>query len=162
MKNHDLVLFGLLLAVILPLEVMAAFLAYETLGEIWSGLYFLSMILNAAFLIAAFRSRLIATLGVMALALAIVPYQLYLGYRFIRVQQEAARIVAFAYEHKLAHGEFPADLAGYTYHDIETKPFIQEYRLEDDGDEFMLAYRVGTENTSHTYSPSNGWGYYPD
>lgn len=30
------------------------------------------------------------------------------------------------------------------------------------GGGFVLFYRVGTENTSHSYAPEYGWGYYPD
>ena len=60
-------------------------------------------------------------------------------------------------------GEFPADLAQYAFRDAAMRPFIQAYqRNEAECGGFCLAYRVGTEATSHSFSPKDGWGYYPD
>ncbi len=162
MKKVEILLFVLLLAVIVPLEVLCAFLAHETIGEVTSTLYFLALGINLLFVVLAARSRSLAALGVVALALIIIPYQVLLGQRLLRVQAEAARIVTFAYEHKLNSGEYPPDLADYSFNDPEMKKYVQVYRIDESRGGFVLRYRVGTESTSHWYDPAGGWGYYPD
>jgi hypothetical protein len=162
MKKIEVLLFVLLMAVIVPLEVVCAFLAYETIGEVISALYFLALGINLLFILLALRSRSLAALGVVILALVIIPYQVVLGQRLLRVQAEAARIVTFVYEHKVNSGEYPPDLADYTFNDPEMKKYVQTYNLDESRGGFVLCYRVGTESTSHWYDPDNGWGYYPD
>lgn len=162
-KKSEFILLGLLLVVVLPLEIIAAKLAFHTLGEVYQSLYFLVMIvLNLPFLILAFRSRTLAAIGIAVVALALIPYQFYLGYRLVRMQEETTRIVAYAYEHKASEGAYPADLAGYEFSDPALAAYVQEYFLSEDGADFMVRYRVGTVNTSHWYSSESGWGYYPD
>ncbi len=70
--------------------------------------------------------------------------------------------MTFAYEERIHTGRFPVSLAGYEYEDPEMDEYIQRYQTEDGGDEFSLFYRVGTENTSHSYTSRSGWSYYPD
>ena len=161
-KKSEAILFILLMLVLIPLEVLCAFLAYETLGEISSLVYLLLVGLNLVPIVLAFRNRITAALGAIALALAIIPYQLVLGDRLLRVQAEAARVVTYAYEYKVNTGQFPPDLAQYQFHDPDMKAFIQKYQPDNSQDGFALYYRVGTESTSHSYSTANGWGYYPD
>ena len=163
-KNNrvEIALFALLVGILVPLEVICARLAYETLGEITSLLYFIAIGLNLIFIVLAFYSRTLATLGIMLLALAIIPYQLFLGDRLVRVQGEASRIVTYVYEEKIDTGHYPLTLANYEFNDPHVAPFIQTYRVEADGQGFSLFYRVGTENTSHSYISQVGWGYYPD
>jgi hypothetical protein len=155
-------LLALLMLVLVPLEVACAYLAFETLGEVTSMLYFIAVAVNLLFILLAIRRPGAAAVGAFVLGLVIIPYQAVLGQRLIRVQAEAARIVSYAYEERLESGEFPADLAGYVFHDPGTELYIQNYSLSDEYGGFVLAYRVGTENTSHTYSPKDGWSYYPD
>jgi hypothetical protein len=162
MKKPSSQLAVLLVLVLVPIELACAYLAYETIGEITSMLYFLAVGLNLIFLIVAIWYPRAGALGALLLALAIVPYQLVLGDRLVRVQEEAARIVAYAYEQRLASGEFPSDLEAYEYDDPKMAPYIQRYMLDDSAGGFYLAFRVGTESTSHTYTPNLGWGYYPD
>lgn len=57
-------------------------------------------------------------------------------------------------------GEFPADLAQYQFHDAAMRLFIQLYRRDETvSSGFHPFYRVGTESTSHSYSPEDGGGY---
>jgi hypothetical protein len=162
MRKPTTQLFILLMLVLVPLELACAYLAYETIGEIVSSLYFLAVALNLVFILVAIRYPRAAALGAVALALAIVPYQLMLGHRLLRVQAEASVIVAYAYEQRLATGEYPGDLADYEYRDSTARKYIQRYTTDGSMGGFFLAFRVGTESTSHTYSPENGWSYYPD
>jgi hypothetical protein len=161
--KSETLLFILLVGTLIPLEIICALLAYETLGEITSQLYFISVIgINLLLVMLAFRYRTIATLGIVGLALLIIPYQVILGNRLIRVQAETTRIVSFVYEQNAQNGTFPTDLSKYTFHDMETKAYIQSYELDAENKHFMVFYRVGTESTSHWYSSKDGWGYYPD
>jgi hypothetical protein len=162
MKYTEHLLCGLIFAVVVPLEIACAFLAFETLGEITSGLYFVAVGLNLGFLLVAFRSRLAASVAALALGLVIIPYQLWLGYRLVRVQAEATRIVAFAFEQKAKSGSFPSDLSGYAFRDAATAPYFQGYGLSKREDAFTVRYYIGTPSTSHWYSSKTGWGYYPD
>ena len=162
MRRSETLLFVLLIVVLVPLELACAYLAYETIGEIVSHFYFLAVGINLVVIAVAIRYPRAAALGAFALALAIIPYQLVLGHRLLRVQLEASRIVAFAYEQRLSAGKYPADLAGYQFRDPAMEKYIQGYWTEESSGGFMLAFRVGTESTSHTYSPDVGWSYYPD
>ena len=158
----ETVLLALLALVLIALEIVSAYLAYETIGVIASTLYFLAIGINLVFVLIAIRNRMIAAVGMVLLALAIVPYQFTLAQRLWRVQTETARIATFAYEQKLATGEYPTSLADYGYHDPEMKPYIQQSQGDAIFGGFILCYRVGTESTSHCYSPRGGWTYYPD
>ncbi len=159
----EILLFALLMGVLIPLELLCALLAYETLGEITSYIYFMGIVgLNSLFIILAFRYRAAAALSAVLLALLIIPYQVILGQRLLRVQAEATHIVAFVFEQKVQSGAFPSDLSSYAFHDAEMKAYIKSYQLDEVREQFTVFYRVGTESTSHWYSSQNGWGYYPD
>lgn len=162
MKGAPQIIFGLLLLVVVPVELFCAYLAFETIGQITSGIYFLAVAVNIPLIAVAVKRPLIGAAGAAVLALLIVPYQLYLGNRLLRVQAEAARIVAFAYSEKAETGSFPSDLTGYSYRDEEMKEFVQRYSLSPRGEGFRLVFRVGTTSTSHWFSSRDGWGYYPD
>ena len=163
-NKTEVLLFALIMAILIPLEVLCAYLAYETIGEIVSKLYFFAVAINLVFILVAIRYRAVAALGAVALGLAIIPYQLVLGHRLLRVQVEAASIVGYVYDEKLQSGEYPADLSEFVFEDPAMERYVQAYRVDDstDWDGFLLSYCVGTESTSHTYSPRHGWGYYPD
>jgi len=162
MKRTSIVPFVFLLIVLVPLEAACACLAYETVGEITSILYFLAIGLNLGFVVLALRSPKAAATGVLVLGLLIVPYQLVLGRRLLLVEREVAGIVAYAWRTKCETGIYPLDLSGYEWRDPTIKPYIQDYRLDEAPEGFTVTWRIGTENTSHWYSSSSGWGYYPD
>lgn len=162
-RSETIIVFVLLLGVLIPLELLCALLAYETIGEITSSLYVIGVIgLNSLFIVMAFRYRTVATLGVVVLALFIIPYQVILGQRLLRVQAEVTHIVSYAYEQRIHSSAFPSDLSGYAFHDTAMEVYIQRYQLDQTQEQFTVFYRVGTENTSHWYSSTDGWGYYPD
>jgi hypothetical protein len=156
------ILFALLIAIVIPLELVSAWLAFETLGQIMSTIYYFLITLNLLFILLAFRYRALAALAIVSLALLIIPYQLFLGNRLLQIQAEAASIVSYAYEEQIANGKFPADLSEYEFRNDDIEPYIQKYQPDEGQGGFTLFYRVGTESTSHYYSPAGGWGYYPD
>lgn len=162
-QSSDPLYLILLLAILLPVEVFCGLLAYETIGEVTSGIYMLGIIvLNGLLIVLYFRHRRAALLGLLVVALLIVPYQLALGDRLLRVQAEVTRIVAYAYETRTASGAFPADLAAYTYSDPDVQPYVQGYLLDETGQHFTVTYFVGTPTASHWYDSFTSWGYYPD
>ena len=153
----------LLLLLLVPVELLCAQAAFETLGEIDSGLYWVVTIGgNCAVILVAIRSRTVAATLAVLLGLAIIPYQIVLMHRHARVQAEASRIVAYAYETKANTGRYPMDLSEYSYQHPETSKFIQGYYTGPQQGGFQVVYRVGTKSTSHRYSPKDGWSYYPD
>ncbi len=164
MKHNttEVFLLALFTVTCIALEIICAYLAYETIGAIVSTLYFFAIGINLVFLVVAIRYRRLAAVCIFLLALAIVPYQLVLAQRLWRVQTEANRIVGFAYEQRLASGEYPNSLVDYRYRDLETRMYIQEFRNDATQGGFILCYHVGTESTSHCYSPKDGWTYYSD
>lgn len=161
-KRTELILFLLLALVLVALELVSAILAYETIGAIASTLYFLAIGINIVFFVLAVRSRAAAAAGMIVLALVIVPYQFTLAQRLMRVQAEAARVVGYIYEYKLGRGDFPTSLVEYAPRDAEMKTYIQEFRRDAASGGFVLCYVVGTQSTSHCYSPKNGWTYVAD
>lgn len=159
--NH--LTFILLLSVLLPMEILCAFLAYETLGEIVSHLYLMAIVLwHVPLLVVALRRPAIATIGAIVLALLIIPYQMVLGHRLMQVQAETTQIVTYLYEQKAQTGTYPTDLSDYAFENAATEAYIQQYQPDETGETFTVFYWVGTETTSHWYSSETGWGYYPD
>lgn len=161
MKNERIIC-GFLFLCFVPLEILCAYLAFETIGEIVSGLYFFAVAINVPLAALAWKKPLIGAVACALLAAAIVPYQVVLAKRLIDIQAEATRIVAFAYRVRGDTGSFPSDLNGYSFTKPHVARFIQRYSRFQNSDGFQLVYRIGTESTSHWYSTKGGWGYYPD
>lgn len=164
MKTGKCILFWLLLATLAGAEIACARVAYWTICEITSRFILFAVIAGNVVVIVFALARFPRAAGVAAvvLGLLVIPYQLYLGHRLLSVQREADAIVVWAQEQKLKTGRYPADLSGYSWRNPSAKPFIQDYRLPDPSGEFQLLFFVGTRGTSHWYTPSDGWSYYPD
>ncbi len=155
-------LFLVVLGLLIALEIFCAKLAFETLGEITSGLYGLLIILNIIPIIFLYNRKIeLAVSLIILIALIIIPYQLCLGKKLINLKEEAANIVAYVYEQKINSGNFPNDLSQYNF----SFPKLQKhftYSKETNG-QFKIFYFVGTKNTSHFYySEHKKWAYYPD
>jgi len=163
-KTGRCILFWLLLAALAVGEIACARLAYWTIGEIASGAMLFAVIVGNVMVIALALVGLprAAAVAAVVLGLLVIPFQLYLGHRLLSVQKEADAIVAWAQEQKLKTGRYPADLSDYPWRNPSAKTFIQDYSARDNGTTFHLSFFVGTEDTSHWYTPSGGWSYYPD
>lgn len=151
----------LVLAILVPLEILAGRLAYETLGELDSAFLLMAVGLNLPIALLALWKPLPSAVAGVILGLLLIPEQVILGQRLVKVQREVTAIVGYAYNVRAATGRFPENLDGYTPRDEANLRWVQAYRLLESGD-FMVLYRVGTPNTSHWYSSAGGWGYYPD
>lgn len=155
--------FAALLAVAVVAEFAGASLAYHTIGAVTSSLLFLAVGLNLVpIILHVARKSSLAVLAALALFVAIVPYQGLLGYRLLALGEEAGKIVSCVYDVRLHTGEYPADLSAYSFHDTNLRPFFQEYRRDAELGGFGLYWYIGTPSTSHSYTPRQGWGYYPD
>jgi hypothetical protein len=161
MKNERLIC-ALLFLCFVPLEILSSFIAFETIGELVSMLYFFAVAINLPLAVLAWKKPLMGAIAGCVLATAIIPYQVVLASRLVDVQAEATRIVAFAYRSKADTGIFPSDLSSYSFANPRVARFFQEYNHFRNPDGFQLVYRIGTESTSHWYSTKTGWGYYPD
>lgn len=145
------------------IEIFCAKLAFETLGEITSTLYFFLIAINIIpiFLLLFNKNKHFATGIILLIGFIIVPYQLYLGNKLISLKEEAANITAFLYEQKNDNAIYPKDLSEYVFAFPELRKNFN-YNQES-ANQFRLYYYVGTESTSHFYnSDTKKWGYYPD
>lgn len=148
---------------LLLLEIFCAQLAFETLNEITSGLYFfiVSMNILPVILLVLNKHKQVALGIIVLLGIMIVPYQLYLGNKLNMLKEEAANITAYIYEHKINQGSYPKNLNGYIFNFPNLKEHFR-YTLESEK-KFIIDYYVGTETTSHFYnSEIKKWKYYPD
>src|SRR5512147_108131 len=96
----ETLLFALLLPLLILAEVACALLAYFTLGEVMSSFYVLPIGLNMLFAPLFFRRRRAAIVGIVILALLIIPVQVVLGIEVARVQVEATHIVTYVYSYR--------------------------------------------------------------
>lgn len=179
MRTRKLTLtFGQLFVGLFIAESLCAILAYSTLGDLAGFAYVFGVILLNSIVVAlSFRNRTAAVVGAVVVALLVIPYQVVLGHRWLIVQEEADRIVAYAYERRTSNGSFPADLSDYQFRNAYARTFIQGnylvlrgnfatdeqgqiYYVEGKG--FELCYWVGIEGTPHCYTPATGWRYYSD
>ena len=153
--------FVIILTTAILLERFCAELAFHTIGEVVCVLYYFAIWSNIIpILLYAVDFRKIALVIILAIALLIIPYNLFLGYRFIQLQKEAKSIVEYVYEIKAQTGSYPKDISGYEFKNPQLEKHIQRYDIR--GNEFTLSYYVGTTGTSHWYNSAGGWDYYPD
>lgn len=153
--------FVITLTTAILLERFCAELAFHTIGEVVSGLYYFATWPNIIpILLYSVEFRKTALAIILAIALLIIPYNLFLGYRFIQLQKETKAIVEYVYEMKAQTGSYPKDLSGYEFKNPHLEKHIQRYDIR--GNEFTLSYYVGTTGTSHWYDSKDGWHYYPD
>ena len=158
----ETILFALLLSLLILVEVACALLAYFTLGEVMSSFYFLPISLNLLFVLLFFRQRRVAIVGMVILALLIIPVQVVLGIEVARVQVEAAHIVTYVYGYRDETGHYPANLHEYVFHDPEVRQHFGTYQRDSTPLGFVLYYWAGSATNSYWYSSHTGWGYYPD
>lgn len=169
-------LFTVAAAVLIPLEILCCFLSLHTIigvsvllvmPLVWANL--VAVVLRFA---KPYGYQVACWLCLALVAAMVIPYQCWLGVRWLRLQSEANRIITYSYEYKLRFSGFPRDLRGYSfsrpelrhhfaYHgggadDKFTYPF-QDDSNYDRSDKFSLRYFVGDRNTGYWYSSRTGW-----
>lgn len=168
--------FTAAVSVLIPLQVLAAFLAQYTLIGLSS---FVALLLLWANLIPVglqFVRRRTVQLGSWILlgliaACSLLP-QIWLGVSLLKMQSESTRIIAYSYDHKLRTSKFPADLSAYTWKHAELRSHFAyygqstddkfTYPFKDDpqydcSDKFSVRYYVGDRGTAYWYSSKKGW-----
>ena len=163
-------------SVLIPLEVLAAFLAQYTLIGLTSLIALLLLWANLIPVGLQFVRRGTVHLGSWILlgliaACSLLP-QIWLGVSLLKMQSESKRIIAYSYDHKLRTGAFPADLSAYTWRHAELRGHFTyyghstddkfTYPFKDDpqydrSDKFSLRYYVGSRATGYWYSSKKGW-----
>jgi len=163
-------------AVLIPLEVLAAFLADYTLIGVASMFPLLLLWANLIPVGLQLSKRESAQLApwilMVLIGVSILPRQAWLGVKLLKLEYEAKRIIAYSYEYKLQTGTFPADLSGYSWRysslsnhfgyqghgtdDKFTYPFKDDPQY-DASDKFSIRYYVGNKDTAYWYSSKKGW-----
>lgn len=154
------VTWGLVLGASLFAHVVAAGIAYETLGEVRSCFLYCCLFLYVPCLVIYFcGGRAGGATAAVVLALIFVPLQLALLWRHVSIRGEVARIVVHVETIKRETGHYPRDLRGYAWTNASSKDYL---KYDCSNGDLMIYYWSGNENASHWYSSNTGWGYYPD
>lgn len=161
-RRQFVALFFLFVA--LPLELLAGMLAYETLGEVVSGIiiFFVFIANGVGLLLMLLRLNRVALVVFMIVAILVIPWQAYLGVRLVMLDSEARSLVAHLEHAKRQTGAYPPDLKGYTFQSNANAPYFYSYSADPKYGGYIFYWYVGTRSTSHWHSPETGWGYYPD
>jgi hypothetical protein len=163
-------------AVLIPLQVLAAFLAQYTLIGVSSVFVVLLLWANLIPVGVEFVNRGTVPflsgilLGLIA-ACCVLP-QMWLGARLLRLQSESHRIIEYSYAHKRRAGTFPANLGSYPWKHSELRRHFAYYGHSTDDkftfpfkdapqdnrdDKFSLRYFVWHPGTAYWYSSQKGW-----
>jgi hypothetical protein len=173
------ILFLVLTVILILFEIIASNMAFENFGEITSGFYQLLIFVNITpILLFVFNYKKFALVALLILGIIIIPENLIVNNRLIKLKEESSNIILFAYQSKLYNGSFPKDLKNYVFkyaelekHISYTKEFVNHSENKNEmKDHFGLFYYVGTKSTSHFLMKSDygdnskfiQWYYYPD
>ncbi|RFN59489.1 hypothetical protein DZ858_05360 [Marixanthomonas ophiurae] len=161
------------------IEIIASKMAFQNFGEVTSGFYKILIFTNILpILLFLFNFKKTALITLILIGLIIVPENLTLNNRLVKLKEESSNIILFAYQNKINNGSFPKNINEYKFKYPELKEHINYTQKiinhsEDKEyikDHFGLIYHVGTRNTSHMlmksdYFDNSGyiqWYYYPD
>ncbi|GGW75091.1 hypothetical protein DFQ11_1183 [Winogradskyella epiphytica] len=154
-------------------------MAFENFGEITSAIYHLLIFVNVIpILLFVFNFKKTALVALLILGTIIIPENLIVNNRLIKLKEETSNIILFAYQNKINNGSFPKNINGYKFKYPELKEYInytQEFINHSENKEYLkdhfgLNYHVGTRNTSHMLMKDDyfdnseyiQWYYYPD
>jgi hypothetical protein len=166
---RDVATFLGVASVAMALMIYAAHLAYYTIGLIEEMAYWFAILVpGVSFVILGLfaKTRRLGYVWLLTLAALLVPYQIVLGARWYRLDAEARAIISYLKAYHAKHGAYPADLSGFTSQRPELgREFIYSTSPNGPGipsPAFYLGYSIGSETTTHDYTPERGWFYYPD
>jgi hypothetical protein len=152
---------GVVLGTCLLVQAVACSFAYETVGEVRSGLMHASLILYLPFVVMYHLGLPMRAVAVsMLLLLVFATPQFAWARRHSLARMEVERIAAFAEATKRRMGHYPHDLTGYEWRNPSSREYI-EYDVTAGG-HLMVYFWSGNRNAPHWYSCTSGWGYYPD
>jgi len=158
--NYSYLIFFLAL---ISIEVFCIFQSYANYG--WTMPILLSIIASFNILpilfFFIFKKEIAATICALIIGILIIPDQLYLMVKHIKLKEEVANISNYVYQRKLKVGEFPANINDYNFVYPNLKKDIF-YTCENRT--FMIRYSVGTHSTTHWFDSGRmeKWSYYDD
>lgn len=162
--KHAILRALLLFCVLFLFELPCYWIAWHAVGAVHAALVLLLILVSNALALAtlvALRPRL--TRGVLLfIALLFMPYHLYQAALFLMLQHEAHRIVAHMESEFARTGAYPSDLSSYAFAYGFSPERFALGRGDPMADGYSFRWYVTTPTTSHWYSRSGGWGYYPD
>ena len=161
-KTYNYVLFVSLTIIFIILELVAMKLSYENYGWFEMCVIFIAIFINILpILFFIFNKKSVAIIILTLLFLLIVPVQLYFTNMRLKLKEEGANIVCYAYQSKLNTGNFPTNISAYKFVYPKLKNHFFYNNKKDKA--FTVSYYVGTTSTSHYYSHERGrWEYYDD
>jgi hypothetical protein len=153
-------LFAALL--IVPVEWLCATAALETQGEVNQAA--LMVLVAANVLPIAFFKWFprAAFSALLSLGLLIIPYQVTLMDRLIRLNFEMMRLVDSRTRLRLEGRSIPVALDDFRFSNSGLRKFVYHYDVAPDGKSFSVYYFVVQPGITHSYSSDSGWSYYPD
>jgi len=161
MYVNSFILKATLISVIcLMLEVLAVQLSYEHEGLMYSYILAFIVLLFTIIIAILFFFRLRKAMFILSLIVlvAIVPKELYLGYRHLQVKQECNHIISFLDSEKSAHNAFPNSLSDYKFDAATAKKFINYEKVGKDN--YQLRYHLGyPASAMHFYNYKDGYGW---
>jgi hypothetical protein len=161
-KREGLALFMLGLLVLIPTEIWCVQSALETQGEVMQAMLWTLFLSNAIWICLGGWFPRAASVGLLATALTIIPYQVFLLERLTRLNTEMMQFVDARLRLRAEGKPIPATLDDYEFSHPKMKRFIYSYKIMDDGKNFFLAYFVVQPGITHSYDSKTGWFYYPD
>jgi hypothetical protein len=162
MKRRLTILFLVGAAVLVPVEFLCVRSALETQGEVMQAALFVVLCGNLLCVPWLWRSPRVALIGLLVVGLLIIPYQVFLLDRLVRLNNEMIRLVDSRLRLRAEGKAIPATLDDFKFSDPKLRKFVWRYGVNDDCHEFWLEYFVVQPGITHSYSSDRGWFYYPD
>lgn len=148
--------------VLIPTEIWCAQSALETQGEVKQAMLWALFWSNVIWGCLAIWSPRAALIALLAVALAIIPYQVFLLDRLTRLNSEMMHLVDARLRLRAEGKPIPTTLDDHMFSNPDVKRFIHGYGVSEDGKDFSISYFVVQSGITHSYSSKTGWFYYPD
>jgi hypothetical protein len=162
MKTSLRLIFVLAAVILIPVELCCVASSLETQGEVLQGLFQILIWGNVVWIAICWWLPRAAIVGLLCLAFLIIPYQVVLLGRLVRIDKEVMRIVDSRVQMRVNGKPFPKSLDDYKFADPSIREFIYSYSASEEGTNFGISYFVVQPGITHSYNFQGGWDYYPD
>ena len=132
-----------------------------TEGEVIQGLFSILVFVIAGFVLIGFYRRKIAVWCITLFGGSLLVWQAYQLRNWAMLHEEVVAIIQFAEDSKSKTGNYPGDLAGYSFKHEWVKPHILSPDTNESGG-FRITYFMNNTGITYWYSSKTGFGYYPD
>jgi hypothetical protein len=162
MKASLRLIFVLAAIILIPVEHFCVASSLETQGEVLQALFQVLIWGNVLWIAMCWWLPRSALAGLLCLAFLIIPYQVVLLDRLVRIEKEVMRIVDSRVQMRVNGKPIPDSLDDYKFADPSIREFIYSYSASEDGTNFGISYFVVQPGITHSYNSKDGWNYYPD